>query len=127
MSFAPKHNNAPPTFEENVFQRTLTFDNWMFENRSTPWWPTSYVAETNALGVNFGISRGKRETAACTINPGQHKKVGGSPVDARIDAAALTALCNKRTSEVLDLKRRIESLQKPNTDPKRSVSTPSHP
>lgn len=121
MSFDPKENGIPPTFDEHVFQRTLNFDNWMSEPPTTPWWPTSNASKKGILGVNFAISRGKRENASCTINPGQHKKIGGSPCDADIDAAALTALYHKRTAEVLDLKQWLESHQTLNTEPESGI------
>jgi hypothetical protein len=94
----------------------------MVKNRSSCWWPIPCPSETGVLGITFAISRGNRKIASATISPGLFIRVGGNQCDADIDAAALRALYNKRTADVLDFRRWLESLIKPNTENEFSVS-----
>ncbi len=111
-SFDPQNNNTPPTFKEKVLKRVLTFNNWI-SSKTEPWWPSSGVSGSNLLGLDFGILRRGDPWASAE----SADEEWAWPAGAAHDFMALTALCEMRKSELPELKRLLDSLQKPDADP----------
>ena len=104
-----------PPFNKKTFERSLEFYN--YDTRAEEFWfaavsPTS----TSGLGIDLGIFRG--ELAGCPWGVGSRwygLLTRGDVID---DLAALTALCEVRTSDLVPLMQRLQGpIQKPDTDP----------
>lgn len=108
-SFDPTGDGrTPPTFNEQTLKRTLILLNYL-ENKLVHWWAMGVGGSSEVLGIDFGNCRA-----------GQYVREGRGGVAVRQglwgaspDLVALTALCEMRTSELLELKQQLDSLQKP--------------
>ncbi len=119
-SFDPQNNFTPPTFKENVLKRVLTFYNFISTkaDKNELWWPSSRASGSNGLGpgIDIGILRGRAH--GCAAPDMAWGLDALSQVYARTrDLTAVTAMCEVRKSEVPELKRRLDSLQKPDAGP----------
>ena len=95
-----------PPFNKKTFKRSLEFDHYI--SGALEFW-FGDVSSTVGLGVNFGIIRTVGGVASAV--PRGARVVGD-------DLAALTALCEVRTSDLVPLMRRLEGpIQKPDLDP----------
>ena len=91
---------------KKIFKRSLEFDHYI--SGALEFW-FGDVSSTVGLGVNFGIIRTVGGVASAV--PRGARVVGD-------DLAALTALCEVRTSDLVPLMRRLEGpIQKPDLDP----------
>ncbi len=112
-SFDPTGDGrTPPTFKEQILKRTLILYNYQV-NKPVPWWARPGVGISKVLGNDFGSVRGCARGGAgveWTVAVGAGGRRDAAP---SIDFVALTALCEMRTSELLELKQQLDLLQKP--------------
>ena len=98
-----------PQFNKKTFKRALEFHNYNYITCKREFW-FAPGSSTSVLGVNFGIFRGDVIAAWALDWPAPLQ-------EARIDSAALTALCEARTRDLVPLMQRLEGpIQKPDAD-----------
>ena len=99
-----------PAFNKKTFNRSFAFDNYISDAREF-WFGALF--SISGLGVDFGITRGISSTAVASSLAGG--SVGGAQ---QADLAALTALCELRMRDLVQLMRRLDGpSQKPDSDP----------
>lgn len=93
-----------PAFDKKTFKRSLELYNFVTGKEEI--WGSCGLSNLSGLGVNFGIFRAGRLFArACVL---------GRPT---LDLAALSALCEVRTKDFVDLNDRLQNpLQKPESE-----------
>ena len=103
-----------PAFNKKTFVRSLVFFYYVSDRHEFWFAPTTRCAR-DRLGADFGICRGDRRKGAgawaraVACGPGVRL--------ARLDLAALTALCEVRTADLVPLMKRLEGpIQKPDAD-----------
>ena len=102
-----------PAFNKKTFGRSLEFYNYV-TGRAQFW--VAPRSPTSGLGVDFGIFR-----AGCHASAGGNGRWAGRAArmaeNVLVDLAALTALCEVRTRDLVPLMQRLEGpFQKPDTD-----------